>query len=380
MQMKGREKSMSVKNCVIVGMGLLGAMHADRLNQYKNTKVVAVCDMVAEKACDWAEKNGTDWYDSVDKMLAGHKPDLMVVATQDPYHTEPLLAACKNKVPYVICEKPLTTSLEDALKVKKAAEESGTAIKVLFPNRLFPLDQTVRLLLTEGFVGKPEYGEMRMDDNISVPLRLWGKDSKKYASISTPAYFLLSHAVDLLYFYLTPHRVKKVYAVGANSTIGSNPDYIDGYLTFDDGVIIRLKTEWTKRMGFIAENYVQCTASKGGFTYNKGDGFRKKTGLQVFIDGPRKNAERALALLKENNITAELVTFEDPIESYALELDPSMEGNNFDWGLASSLYADSFDGPEPELSPFTDLEGGIEQVRVVDALLRSSREGREILL
>lgn len=371
---------MSVKTVAVIGMGLLGSMHADRLSRYKNTKVVAVCDIVADKARQWAEKNGTKWYDSIGRLFAEQKPDIVVVATQDPYHKEPLLAACAAGVSYIICEKPLTTTVEEALEVQKAAEASGTVVKVLFPNRLFPLDQSVRLLLGEGYLGRPEYGEMRMDDNISVPISLWGKDSHRFASISSPAYFLFSHAVDLLHFYLAPRRVRKVYAVGANSTIGSSPDYIDGYLTFDDGVIIRLKTEWTKRIGFLVENYFQLTASGGGLTFNKTPGFRKEKGLQIFIDGPRDNAEKAGALLKENGITAEVVSFTDPVESYALELSPDVGANDFDWGSASSLFADSFDGPEPGLSPFTDLAGGIEQVRVVDALLRSWRENREIEL
>jgi predicted dehydrogenase len=369
-----------MKTVAVIGMGLLGSMHADKLNKYSNTRVIAVCDVIADKARAWAEKNGAAWYDSVDKLFAAQKPDVVVVATQDPYHKDPLLAACACRVPYVICEKPLTTTVEDALEVQRAAEASGTVIKVLFPTRFYPLDQTVRLLVGKGFLGKPSYGELRLDDNISVPLNLWGKDSRHFASISTPAHFLLSHGVDLLHFYFAPRVIKKVNAVGANSTIGSNPDYIDGYLTFDDGLIIRLKSEWTKRLGYVVENYMQLTATQGGFTFNKTEGFRKESGLQIFIDGPRENAEKAQALLKDKGITAKLVDFMEPIESHALELDPDVEGNNFDWGDASSRYVDSFGGTEPELSPFTDLAGGIEQVRVVDALLRSAKEGCEIKL
>lgn len=371
---------MKEKTCAIIGMGLLGSMHADKLSRYQNTKVIAVCDKVADKAQKWAADNNAAWYTSAEELFAAETPDVVVVATQDPYHKEPLIAACRAGVPYIICEKPLTTTVEDALEVKAAAEASGTVIKVLFPNRLFPLAQSVRLLLKEGFLGNPSYGELRMDDNISVPLNLWGADSKAYASASNPAYFLFSHAVDLLHFYLEPQRVKQVYAVGANSTVGSSPDYIDGYLTFDNGTIIRLKTEWTKRIDTQVENYMQLTATKGGFTFNKTAGFLKEEGLQIFIDGPRENCEKANALLAENGIKAQIKEYGDPIESYALEMHRSTPGNEFDWGSASSLYADSFGADEPALSPFTGLADGIEQVRVVEALLRSAKEGKIIML
>lgn len=65
--------------------------------------------------------------------------------------------------------------------------------------------------------------------------------------------------------------------------------------------------------------------------------------------------------------------------TYALVLKAS-EDNDFDWNHGVCLYADSFDGAEPELSPVTTLEGGIEQVRVVEALLNSAKTGKEVVL
>jgi predicted dehydrogenase len=369
---------MKKKQCVIVGMGLLGTQHAQRLHAHDSVEVTAVCDIKADKAEAWAKVNGTAWYTSVEKMLDEQKPDLLVVATQDPYHKEPLLAACKWGVPYVISEKPLCTRLEDALEIQQAVLTSHTQIKVLFPNRFYPLDQAIRLLLCEGYMGKPEYGEMRMDDSISVPQRLWGSDSSRYASISSPAHFLLSHSVDLLLFYFAPRHVKKVYGVGRRSVIGSEVDYIDGFVTFDDDLVIRLKTEWTKRMAALVENYVQLTATKGGFCYNKTPGFQCEQGLCIIFDEGRKTAERACARLAENGIHAELASYGDPPE-YALYLRAGDE-NNFDWNHGVCIYADSFDGKEPELSPLTNLDGGVEQVKVVNALLRSAAEGREIVI
>lgn len=369
-----------IEKCAIIGMGLLGTAHADELNGYHGICVTAVCDLYPEKAKVWANENGAACYDDYNEMLIQENPDLVVITTQDPYHTAPLLACCEAKVPYVLCEKPLTTSVEDAMAVKEAALKSGTQIKVIFPNRLFPLGQSIHLMISEGYLGEPKYGEMRIDDNISVPLNLWGNNSKNFSEISSPAYFLFSHTVDLLYYYLAPRRVKKVFAVSSTGIIGSKPDYLDGYLTWDDGTIIRIKTEWTKRIDTLVENYCQMTCTKGGFTFNMTTGFRKEEGLQIFIDGPRMNAEKARQRLMEFGITADIKCFTEPIESYALELSPDVEGNDFNWGDGSRVYADSFMEKNPQLSILTDLEGGIEQVRVVDALLRSAREERIIEL
>jgi len=362
--------------CAVVGMGLLGTQHANYLSRHENTEIVAVCDIKKEKAESFAKEHGVSAYSDVQKMLDEAKPDLVVVATQDPYHKDPIVAACRAGVPYIISEKPLTTTIEDAKEVAAAAAASGTQIKVLFPNRFYPLDRAIRLVLINGYLGNPHYGEMRMDDAISVPLRLWGNDSRNYAMISSPAYFLLSHAVDLLHYYFTPHKVKKVYAVGRKSVIGSDVDFVDSFLTFDNDLVIRLKTEWTKRLDGLVENYVQLTAEKGGFVYNKTPGFECRQALRIAIDGGLASNEAAAELLRQNGILCEIKQTQDG-QDYALLLYTG-NGNDFDWNMGICHYADSFLGKDNTSVEMTDLDGGLNQVAVVDAILRSAKTGKEV--
>lgn len=367
-----------MKNCAVIGMGLLGTQHADRLNAHGNTRVVAVCDIKTQKAQAWAEENGAHAYSNYDEMFENEEIDLVVVATQDPYHKEPLLSACTHKVPYVIAEKPLCTTLEDALEVQKAARASGTVIKVLFPNRFYPLDRSIRLLVRENYIGRPEYGEFRIDDSIDVPLQLWGKDSHHFASISSPAFFLLSHAVDLLTF-LFGQKVVKVYAIGRKSIIGSDVDYMDCFLTYDGGLTIRLKTEWTKRIDKLCENYMQFTGTQGGFIFNKTGGFQCQQGLSFVMDAGKVRAEKARQRLEECGYSASIEPC-GQTGGYAVVMREGDQGNGFDWNSGVCIYADSFDSDEDPMSPLTTLEGGIEQVRVVEALLRSAQEKKEIIL
>lgn len=367
-----------MKNCAVIGMGLLGTQHADRLHAHDTTRVVAVCDIKPEKAQQWAEANGAHAYSNYDEMFEKESIDLVVVATQDPYHKEPLLSACAHKIPYVISEKPMCTNLADALEVQEAAKASGTEIKVLFPNRFYPLDRSIRLLVKENYIGKPEYGEFRIDDSIDVPLQLWGKDSKHYASISSPAYFLLSHAVDLLTF-MFGQKVVKVYAVGRQSIIGSDVDWVDCFLTYDGGLTIRLKTEWTKRIHRLCENYLQFTGTEGGFIFNKTGGFQCDQGLSFVVDAGEEKANEAKQLLEKYGYTAHVERCGET-GGYAVVMRECEGDNGFDWNSGICIYADSFGAEEDALSPLTTLEGGIDQVRVVEAILRSAKEGKEIIL
>ncbi len=362
--------------CAVIGMGILGSQHAQRLNRHEGMEVAAVCDMKAEKARTWAEQNSCRWYKDFRDMYKQENLDLVVVATQDPYHKDPIIQACEHKIPYVISEKPLTTCVEEAYEIQDAAEKSGTCIKVLFPNRFYPLDRAVRLMLKSGCLGNPEFGEMRMDDSIDVPRNLWGKDSKNFSAISSPVYFLLSHAVDLLHYYFAPRKIVKVYAVGKKSVIGSEFDYMDSFLTFEDGLVIRLKTEWTKRMEELVENYVQVTGEKGGFAYNKTPGFQAEQGLRIYMETGRSTAEETLERLKKEGIEASL-EFSEKMQAFRFDL-KAVEKNDFDWNSGVCIYADSFRERFEERVPLTNLMDGIRQVEVVEALLKSAKEGREL--
>lgn len=367
-----------MKNCAVIGMGLLGSQHAERLNSHMTTRVVAVCDIKPAKAQEWANANGVRVYTDFQEMLDKEKVDILVIATQDPYHKAPLIEACKRNIPYIICEKPLCTKLLELEEIKTAASQSSSVIKVLFPNRFYPLDRSIRLLVQKGFIGNVEFGEFRIDDSIDVPLKLWGTDSKNFATISSPAFFLLSHAVDLLAFFFGK-RVKKVYAIGKRSTIGSDVDYMDCFLTYEGGMTIRLKTEWTKRIGRLCENYLQFTGTEGGFIFNKTGGFQCEQGLSFVVDGGEERALAAKALLDAQGYTSHIEPCGDS-GGWAIIMREAEAGNGFDWNEGVCLYADSFESAPDPLSPITGLDGGIEQVLIVDALLRSAKEVREIAL
>ena len=131
--------------------------------------------------------------------------------------------------------------------------------------------------------------------------------------------------------------------------IGSEYDFLDCLLTFNDGLIIRLKTEWTKRMEELVENYVQLTADNGGFAYNKTPGYEAGQGLRIYLEVSEEKAREAAGILESQGICAEL--------GYSEKM------NDTEGGI-----------------PITDLEEGIRQVAVVEAILDSAREGREVIL
>lgn len=92
-------------------------------------------------------------YDDFDKMLAEVKPDTVIVTTKDCAHDEYIIKALYAGCD-VISEKPLTTTFEKALAIKKAQEETGKQVIVTFNLRFHPFYSRIKEIVASGTIGK----------------------------------------------------------------------------------------------------------------------------------------------------------------------------------------------------------------------------------
>lgn len=78
-----------------------------------------------------------------------------VVAICTPNHTHfPIAAACLQAGFDVICEKPLTTTQEDAVKLLQIAEQTGRFLGVTYTYSGYPLIHEARAMVAAGEIGK----------------------------------------------------------------------------------------------------------------------------------------------------------------------------------------------------------------------------------
>src|SRR5271157_2554026 len=101
----------------VVGMGGIGNTHA---NCHKNdplSDLVAVCDVVKEKADAAAAQHGVKAYYTLQEMLANEKLDVVDVTTggyeNGSWHFEPAMEALAAGK-HVLCEKPLSNDIGEA--------------------------------------------------------------------------------------------------------------------------------------------------------------------------------------------------------------------------------------------------------------------------
>src|SRR3989338_155454 len=138
----------------VLGCGRIGPRHAEKLQKVEGAHLVAVCDVVRERADAIAKQYGVTAYYSIDDLLGDANVDFVNVCTPSglhPEHAIRALEAGKN----VLCEKPMAFREADARAMLAAAEKSGKALYVVKQNRYNPPVKLVRELLSEGKLGDP---------------------------------------------------------------------------------------------------------------------------------------------------------------------------------------------------------------------------------
>jgi len=379
----------------VIGLGILGAQHAQFLADQPEVEVVAVADIVRSKAEQVGGQVGAAPYADYGRMLAEQRLDLVVVATPDPLHKEPVLAAIRAGVPTVIQEKPMDTTVAGALEMFDAAERAGTRIFVHYANRGSGMDQATYYVIRHGLLGEVVYGDAHLDDHISVPTKMWGDRTQEWVAGSSTAHFLLSHVVDFLHWVLAPARVTEVYAISLRKVLGYTPDLYDAFLTFDNGCKFRVKAEWIKHIDGLVEFAFSFSGSEGSLFYVKRpsfggvEGWRANLSHQVSPEALRLHqqtlSDRGIevrALLHRPNPAAGVLqagggALETALEAFAAPMD---------WWRLARGFVDAIleDTLTPtcwqEIGPLPTAVDGLRQTQVVCAIVESAETGRVVQL
>ncbi|MCC6446403.1 MAG: Gfo/Idh/MocA family oxidoreductase [Armatimonadetes bacterium] len=96
------------------------------------------------------------FYETLDEMVRSAKPDALVIGTRCNLHTPYAIQAARCDLPLFL-EKPVSNSMEQAISLEKAFENSRCTVVVSFPLRVSPLCVMARTLLEEGAVGHPNH-------------------------------------------------------------------------------------------------------------------------------------------------------------------------------------------------------------------------------
>lgn len=143
---------MSVR-VALVGCGRIAGTHFEAIREVEGLDLVAVCDVIEERARAAGDRNGVPWFTSYQAMLGQVACDAVSICTPSGLHPEHGIQAARAGK-HVICEKPMAIALEGADALVHACDAAGVHLFVVKQNRLNPSVQLVRRAIDRGRFGR----------------------------------------------------------------------------------------------------------------------------------------------------------------------------------------------------------------------------------
>ena len=141
-------------NTAVFGTGFVGRVHLEGIRRLGFVHVYAIGESNAEKARKLGEEFHVDKTDSdYHKILEDPAVDAVHVCTPNILHF-PMVRDALQAGKHVICEKPLSTSVEQAAQLVALARQTGRRNCTFHNLRFYPLVQQMRRMREAGDLGE----------------------------------------------------------------------------------------------------------------------------------------------------------------------------------------------------------------------------------
>ncbi|MBS1737651.1 MAG: Gfo/Idh/MocA family oxidoreductase [Bacteroidetes bacterium] len=181
----------------IIGCGKISIRHAENMARFG--KIIAVCDIIPERANTLAAKFGANPYLDVSKMLE-METELNVIAICSPNGLHAIHSiACLNAGKDVLCEKPLCIKSGEGEEMLAAAKRNNKKLFVVKSTRFNPPVISLKNLLGNNSLGKIYSFQLSC---------IWNRPASYYfnswkgtlALDGGTLYTQFSHYIDVLYW------------------------------------------------------------------------------------------------------------------------------------------------------------------------------------
>jgi predicted dehydrogenase len=211
----------------VIGMGGIGRTHARCYRNDPLAGLVAVCDIVKEKADAAAAEFGVKAYYSVKDLLAHEQLDSVSVTTagveNGSFHYEPTMQALEAGV-HVLCEKPLSNNIGHAREMVAAARTRGRYLATNLNHRFTPAAARAKEWVDQGRLGQLMF----------INMALWIRNPNE----SAPYFHIRAlhpHSIDVMRYYCGDIKsVQAFFSKGPGRNIWSNASI---NMLFQNGII-----------------------------------------------------------------------------------------------------------------------------------------------
>lgn len=222
----------------LIGCGGRGRGHLSQLSAFDDVSIVAVCDPVENARNSAGDTfNVPNRYDSIQKLLDNEKLDAVFIATPAHLNGEAALP-CLDKGIDTLLEKPPGMSLEETIRLRDTAKQTGAKGMVGWNRRFHPIIiQAKRMVMERGpvtqLVGEFHKSITRLAHSGRFPEILMDN-----MFLETPI-----HALDTIRA-IADSDVKEVYSV-VQRTISDYKDVHAALILFENGCVAQLIANYT---------------------------------------------------------------------------------------------------------------------------------------
>lgn len=216
----------------ILGLGRIGAFHAETLSGLDAVESLVVSDPFADAAKAAAERFGAQVADSPEAVLAAGVDGVVVAAATDA-HPALILSCAEAGVP-VFCEKPVARTMAEGVRVLKAVEGLDVPIQIGFNRRFDAGFVAAREAVRGGELGDLHTVRSTTLDPAPPPAAYIAASGGIFRDCSV-------HDFDIIR-WVTGREVGEVYAAGGNRGAAfikeaGDADTTGALLTLDDGTL-----------------------------------------------------------------------------------------------------------------------------------------------
>src|SRR5947209_15803445 len=140
----------------LIGAGCIGQLRAQALAKVPGAKLIAATDVDQQRAARVAAPIRARVCNEVAEMLDLAHVEAVIVSTPPQFHEEATVAALAAGK-HVLCEKPLSNSLDSCHRMVEAAHNSGKTLATGFNHRYFPAIRFLKRTLADGIIGKLDH-------------------------------------------------------------------------------------------------------------------------------------------------------------------------------------------------------------------------------
>lgn len=232
----------------VVGAGIISNSHINAIKSNDECCLVAITDIVLDRAKELAEKNNVSYYTDYKEMCKSEKLNAVILNLPHYLHCE-VSVYFLNKGIHVLVEKPMANTVEECDKMIDAAKKNNVKLAVGHIQRFFSSTIKVKEIIENETYGKLcMITEVRNIFYFNENRPKWFLSKEKAGGGIVMNY--MAHTLDKI-FYLIGNKVTQVSSNCAN--------FLDGY-TVEGNAQILLKLE-----NHLSANITFCGYNIPGF-------------------------------------------------------------------------------------------------------------------